>query len=81
VSIRRGKGLVGAVKVELIVPAQVRGVSAGLVTLAADATKGNLSITFAARPGPFNQSATVRATLSTPRGPVVAEVPLELVAE
>jgi hypothetical protein len=81
VSIRRGKGLSGAVKVELIVPDHIRGVSARPLTLAAGATAGTLTVEFASRPGPFNQPVVVRATLSTPAGPVTAEAKVELVSE
>ena len=50
------------------------------LTLAAGSTKGTLTLAFAARMGPFNQPVVVRATLTTPQGPVTAETPLELVA-
>jgi hypothetical protein len=79
VSVRRGKGLNGPVKVELIVPAHIGGVSARPLTLATDATRGTLVLTFADRPGPFNQPLVVRATLTTPAGPVLAEAKVELV--
>ena len=80
VSIRRSKGLTGPVKVELIVPEHVRGVAAKPLTLAADATRGTLSVTVASRSGPFNQPVLVRATLTAATGPVIAEVKVELVA-
>ena len=52
VSIRCGKGLTGPVKVELLVPKHIKGVSAKPLSLGSSATRGALTITFAARTGP-----------------------------
>jgi hypothetical protein len=80
VSVRRGKGLQGAVAVELVVPGHVRGVSKALVQIPAGQSATSLLIRFARDAlGPFNQPVVVRATLSTSAGPVTAEAKLELV--
>ncbi len=82
VKVSRDKGLVGPVKVELIVPEQVHGVSAGPVVVAADQSAAALTVHFAADAlGPFNMPLTFRATLDAAGGPVVAETKLEVVPE
>jgi hypothetical protein len=79
VSVRRSKGLTGPVKVEVVVPEHIRGVSAQPLTLDAGTTKGTLTLVLGDRPGPFNQPVVVRATLTTLAGPVLAETKVELV--
>jgi hypothetical protein len=81
VSIRRGKGLTGPVKVELVVPEHVQGVKAASVELTGEQTAGALAVSFAAKAGPFNQPLIVRATLKTAQGPVTAEAKVEVVGE
>jgi hypothetical protein len=77
----RGKGLAGPAKVELHFPAHVRGVSAEPVTVAADQSAGTITFRFAAdRIGPFNVPATLRATVTEPSGPVVAEAKIEVLS-
>ena len=79
VKVSRGKGLNGPVKVELILPQHLHGVSAEAVVVAADQSIGTLTVHFAADAlGPFNMPLTVRATL-TDGDPVVAEAKLEIV--
>src|SRR5262249_3904016 len=48
-TIRRGKGLTGAVKVELLLPEHVKGVTAAAVELKATESKGKLILRFAAK--------------------------------
>jgi hypothetical protein len=80
VKVSRGKGLNGPVKVELILPQHLHGVSAEAVVVAADQSIGTLTVHFAADArGPFNMPLTVRATL-TDGDPVVAEAKLEIVS-
>jgi hypothetical protein len=76
----RGKGLEGAAKVELILPAHYRGVSADAVELPADRGDGSLTVRFAADArGPFNCPVTVRATVTEQGRPVLAEARLEFI--
>jgi hypothetical protein len=80
--LRRGKGLVGPVKVELVAPAHVRGPRAEPVVVPADRSEGRLALRFGAGPlGPFNMPVLVRATLLEGGAPVVAEARLEIVEE
>ncbi len=80
--VSRGKGLTGPVKLELVVPGHVHGVSAEPVTIAADQTRGILTVRFARDSvGPFNLPLTLRATLNDTDGPVVAETKVEVVAD
>jgi hypothetical protein len=80
--VARGKGLTGPVKLELVVPPHVHGVSAEPVTIAAADSRGALTIHFA-RPniGPFNMPLVLRATLTDDTGPVIAETKVEIVAD
>jgi hypothetical protein len=76
----RGKGLTGPVKLELVVPEHVRGVSAEAVTVAADQGRGTLTIRFGRDSvGPFNMPLTLRASLTEDSGPVIAETKMEIV--
>jgi Bacterial pre-peptidase C-terminal domain len=80
--IARGKGLAGAVKVELILGGHIRGVKTDPVTISADQGNGQLTIRFDRDGlGPFNRPALIRATLMDGSGPVIAEASLELVTE
>ena len=79
VKVGRGKGLAGPIKVELIAPQHLHGVTAEPVVVPADQSAGVLTLHFADAPGPFNMPLTVRATL-TDGDPVVAEAKLEVVS-
>jgi hypothetical protein len=82
VKVSRDKGLTGPVKVELVLPAHLHGVTAEPVVVAADQSAATLTLHFAADGvGPFNMPLTVRATLNDAGGPVVAEAKLEVVPE
>jgi hypothetical protein len=79
--VRRARDLVGPVKVELILPEYVRGVSALPLTIPADDASGTLEIQFHSPAGPFNKPLVVRATLAEPAGLTVAEGALEVTPE
>jgi hypothetical protein len=67
------------VRLELVVPAHIAGISAEGVTLAADEERASLRIRFAHEIGPLNMALIVRATTQSGAPPVVAETKLEMV--
>lgn len=69
----------GPVRLELVVPRHIRGVTAEPIVVPAGATEGKLQIRFAADAGPFNAPLTVRAVHGSGRESVVAETSLEVV--
>jgi hypothetical protein len=82
VQIRRAQGLQGPVKLELIIPAHVRGIKAVAAEITADQSRGPLSIQAAADlRGPFNMPVVVRATLVQNGRPAIAEAKLDLQPE
>jgi len=82
VRVRRGKGLAGPVKLELIRPAHVQGLNTEVVVIAADQSQATFPLHFASGPmGPFNMPMVLRATLDDAAGPAVAETKLEIVPE
>jgi hypothetical protein len=83
VTVGRGQGVNVPVRVELVVPAHIHGVSAEPLTLPADQATGTLTLQFAAENrGPFNMPLLLRATaLKSPTDPVVAETKVEVVPE
>jgi hypothetical protein len=82
VKVARGQGLRGPVKLELLIPEHIRGVTAEPVVLAAEASRGTFTLRFASEPlGPFNMPLVLRATLPDASGPMTAEAKLELVPE
>lgn len=79
VRVKRGEGLRGPVRLELIVPAHVKGLSAVPTTVPADRDEGQLLIRCAeSLPGPFNVPIVLRATLSRSDEPHTAEVKLDI---
>src|SRR5262249_1820697 len=79
VQVGRGKGLKGPVKVELIVPAHLRGLQGGPVEVQPGAEKASLPIRFASGfAGPFNAPVLIRATLLDQSKPVIAETKIEI---
>jgi hypothetical protein len=79
VSVSRGKGYEGPVKVELVVPEHMPFVTAEPVEVPAGHDKAVLVIRFAADArGPYNMPVVVRATLMHKGEPVVAETRLEV---
>jgi hypothetical protein len=83
VRVSRGQGTVSLpVKVELIVPPHVRGVSAEPISIPADQSTGTITLRCAMGEalGPFNVPVLLRATAMKPDNkPVVAEAKIELV--
>jgi hypothetical protein len=81
VKVSRGKGVAGPVRLELLLPAHVRGVAAEPLLIPADRSRGTLTLRFAnGATGPFTAPAVLRATLAEAGGPVIAEARLEIVA-
>ncbi len=77
--VKRGLNLKGDVKVELIAPAHIHGVTAEPTIIAADQERGELVLRFAAKmQGPFNMPLTVRATLVQGNQPVIAEEKIDV---
>jgi hypothetical protein len=82
VKVSRGKGLTGPVKLELVLPQHMRGVSAAPVVMPADQARATFTLRFASSTlGPFNMPVVLRATLSAKAGSVLAETKLEIVPE
>jgi hypothetical protein len=81
VTVGRGQGVNVPVRVELVVPAHIHGVSAEPLALPADQTAGTLTLRFSAdNRGPFNMPLLVRATaMKAENDPVVAETKIEVV--
>lgn len=78
VRVRRARGDLGAVRVELLPARHMRGVSAEPLLLAAEADEGLLRLNVGENAGPFNMPLVVRAS-TLAEEPVVAETSLELV--
>ncbi|HZY88904.1 MAG TPA: PPC domain-containing protein [Gemmataceae bacterium] len=82
VKVSRAKDLAGPVRVELVLPGHVRGLSAAPVVIPAGRSGATLTLRFGAGTiGSFNMPVVLRATLDTPGGPVVAEAKLEVVPQ
>jgi hypothetical protein len=75
-----GRQLIGPVRLELVCPRHIRGVSAEPVTTQSADSAADLHVLFAdASLGPFNMPLAVRATCIDSRGyPVIAESPLPI---
>jgi hypothetical protein len=69
------------VKVELIVPAHISGISATPMMLAADEQKGSLRIAFGEAIGQINMPLVLRATAMDRGDPIVAECKLHVAAQ
>jgi hypothetical protein len=76
----RGRQLTGAVRVELITPRHIQGVSAEPATIESATSATQLRLRFAdGSLGPFNMPLLVRATIADSRGyPVIAEASLSI---
>jgi hypothetical protein len=81
VKVSRSKNLVGPATVILVVPEHVKGVTAAKLVVPADRGDGELVLTFTPDAGPFNVPLVLRATVSTPKGPVTAETKVDAVKE
>jgi hypothetical protein len=74
VRIKRGLNLSGDVKLELVAPPHIHGVSAEPLMIPASQERGQLRLRFDAKlDGPFNMPLTIRATLMHENRPIVAE--------
>jgi hypothetical protein len=81
VAVKRDASIVSPVKLELIVPGHMQDVSADVVQSPPGAEQATVVVRIGARPGPLNMPVLIRATAERSGDPVVAEAPLELVAE
>ena len=79
VQIRRDRALQADVRLEIVPPPQLRGVSAMAVTVPANQETGELVLAFGDSPGPFTSPLLIRATAQRGGDPLVAEASLELV--
>jgi hypothetical protein len=79
ISIDRDAGLDGPVRIELVVPRHIRGVSAEPVTAKPGENEALLKIRFASDAGPFNMPLTVRASHGEGVDRNITEAPLEIV--
>ena len=75
----RGKSLAGPVKLDLIVPPHIHGLSADAVAVPQDADQALLKLRFAREFGPLNMPFTIRAVMDAGGRPAVAETKIELV--
>ncbi len=81
IGVARGKRVHGSVKVELIVPPHIRGVSAEPITLSPDQGRATLTIRFAKSiEGTFTMPVVIRATLLDNAQPIVAETHVEILS-
>jgi hypothetical protein len=82
VRIKRGQGIEGEAKLELVVPAHIKGLNAEPATIAKGKDDGRLAIRFAGNArGPFNMPVIVRATILHQGQPVLAEGKVEILPE
>ena len=82
VKVGRGQGVNVPVRIELVVPAHIHGVTAEALILAPDQALGKMTLNFSAdHPGPFNMPLVLRATaMKGENDTVVAETKIEVVA-
>ncbi len=79
IRIGRGKNVRGPLKVELVVPDHVDGISSDPVVIAENETKAVLQLTIAdGNSGPFNLPVIIRATAQVDGQPYTAESTVEL---
>lgn len=82
VRVGRGQGIAGPVRVELVIPEHVRGVSAKALQIPADEEEGAIQLRFADESlGPWNMPLVVRATAMKDGHPYTAESKLTVVPE
>lgn len=81
IRVQRGVRFEGQVKVELVLPKHIRGLSAAPIMLSEETNDGELNIVFADKDvGPFNMPVILRATIQDERGlPVTSESRLTIV--
>jgi hypothetical protein len=78
VAIKRDSSVTSPVRLELVVPPHVRGISAETVEAPAGADSAVLKIRLGSSPGPLNMPVIIRATGERDGEPITAEEPLEL---
>jgi hypothetical protein len=82
VRIKRSLDVRGPVRLELVVPPHIKGLTAEPETIAADKERGELLIRCSDKvQGPFNMPVTVRATLVHLGEPYVGEAKVEVLEE
>lgn len=79
VKVSRGRGVHGPVTVEAVLPEHWKGLTATPLVIPASADSGELVLRFASERGPFNAPLVIRATLTLPETPLVAEAKVEVV--
>ncbi len=79
VKVSRSKNLSGPATVEVVLPEHVKGVTAAKLVVPADKSDAELVLAFAPGAGPFNVPLVLRATVTTPTGPVTAETKVDAV--
>lgn len=79
VKVARSKSLIGAARIEAILPGHWKGVSAAPLTIPADGESGELVLSFARDCGPFNAPLVIRATVQAKGTPVTAEAKVDVV--
>ena len=83
IAIQRGPSVgKGSVRIELVVPKHIAGVTAQPVEIPAGEDKGAIAIRFGSSPGPFNMPVTFEARATGPAGEsYLGETKIEIVAE
>jgi hypothetical protein len=82
VQVRRSEDLAGEIKLELLVPAHIHGVTADIAAIPAGQDRGMLTIHCADRlQGPFNMPLVVRGSTVGPAGLSFAEAKLDVQPE
>jgi hypothetical protein len=79
IQIKRDRIFTSPLRLELVLPAHVRDVSAEPLVAPADAQTASIEIRFGSAPGPLNMPLLIRATAEREGEPVVAETVVELV--
>ena len=78
VEVRRGKGLIGEVRIDLILPKHITRITAKPITIGAGQSRGIVELRFEGTQTP-SVVAVLRATIQTTDGAVTAETSVELV--
>jgi hypothetical protein len=78
VRVVRGQGIVGPVRVELLSPRHILGVTAQPVTVAPDQQQAQLVIRAAAQAGPFNMPLLIQAQCESDGDPVLAHAEVDV---
>lgn len=78
VRVQRSRDVTGPVKLELIVPKHISGVSAEPVTIEEGQERGVLKVNFGPNSGPFNMPLVARVSAVYRNGPVVNEAKISV---